>query len=142
MKTFSEPCVMFRLIAFFAALLFFLPVFARPSTAQAESSEIQQPLSFTGPRFQVEELTAQLHSDGTIVAVFGKVRNLSHQPANGHVIVYFTNATGAVVFATETTVNENLPFPHGDTASFETSVSTKNTPGTQNVSVEFVADNR
>ena len=131
-----------KITALRASLFLVFLALALPAVALAESSAIQQPLSLTGPRFQIEELTAQLHSDDTVIAVAGKVRNLSHRPVAGHVVVYFLNAAGGVVFATESPVNDHSPIAHGDTGQFETAVSTKHTPATNNVSVEFVADSR
>ncbi len=49
----------------------------------AVADEISRPLTFSGPQFQIEDLTADLHSDGTIIIVRGKIKNLGFSSVQG-----------------------------------------------------------
>ncbi len=102
------------------------------------SNRLSEPLPFAAPAFVFEDLKLELHSDGVIAFVSGKIRNLSHAPVRGYVIVYFRNKDDAVTHSVETNVNEGKPFLHDRTGYFEVSENLMDHPGIENVSVEFV----
>lgn len=108
------------------------------SKRKAPSETISEKTIFTGPRFSVEDLVADVHAEGDIIAVSGKIRNYSQSLASGYVIVYFKDSKDRVIHAVEANVNERQPIAHGDTGLFEAQTSLDNTPGATNVSVEFV----
>ncbi len=94
--------------------------------------------TFSAPVYEVEDLIAELQKDGDNVLVSGKIRNLSHTPVKGCVIIYFKNDKGKVVRSVEVDVNDKMSFRHGKTGVFETTVNIGNVPDIQNVVVEFV----
>ena len=99
---------------------------------------LSEPLPFSAPQYEFEDLKMELYSNGVIVFVSGKIRNLSHVPVQGYVVVYFRNKNNNVVHATETDVNKGKPFIHDETGYFEATENLSNHPGAENVSVEFV----
>lgn len=95
-------------------------------------------LTFSAPVYEIEDLVAEMQGDGNNVLVTGKIKNLSHYPVKGYVIVHFKNSNDEVVHSVETDVNNKRPFAHGKAAAFETSANIGNTPDIQNVVIEFV----
>jgi hypothetical protein len=95
-------------------------------------------LTFSAPVYEIEDLVAQMKEDGSYVTVTGKIRNLSHYPVKGYVIVYFKNGKDEVVHSVETDVNDKRPFGHGKAGNFETSANIGNNPDIENVVIEFV----
>jgi len=100
--------------------------------------ERKQPLPFSSPKYEIEDLTADLHSDGDVLIVKGKIRNLSHAPVRGYMIIYLKNNNDDTIFSLETKVNKNMPFLHGKTGGFEVGTNIENHAGITNISVEFV----
>ncbi|RPH51616.1 MAG: hypothetical protein EHM85_05945 [Desulfobacteraceae bacterium] len=96
-------------------------------------------LTFSAPVYEIEDLVAEMQEDGNNVLVTGKIRNLSHHPVKGYVIVYFKNGNDEVVRSAETDVNDKKPFAHGKAGTFETSANVGNTPDINNVVIEFVS---
>jgi len=95
-------------------------------------------LTFSAPVYEIEDLVAEMQGDGNNVLVTGKIKNLSHYPVKGYVIVYFKNGNDEVVHSVETDVNDKRPFAHGKAGTFETSANVGNTPDIQNVVIEFI----
>jgi len=95
-------------------------------------------LTFSAPVYEIEDLAAEMQGDGNNVLVTGKIKNLSHYPVKGYVIVYFKNGKDEVVHSAETDVNDKRPFAHGKAGAFETSANVGNIPDIQNVIIEFV----
>ena len=110
------------------------------TTAYGEDQVVEQPLTFGGPQYEIEELTAHLESDGTVIFVSGKIRNLGHMETRGYVIVYLRDGNNDVIHAVETDVNEKMPFGYGKSGYFEVSANIEGLSGLQNVSVEFVTN--
>jgi len=100
--------------------------------------ERKQPLTFSSPKFEIEDLTADLHSDGDMLIIKGKIRNLSHAPVRGYMIIYLKNNNDDTIFSLETKVNKNMPFLHGKTGSFEVGTNIESHSGITNISAEFV----
>ena len=108
----------------------------------ATAQETARPLTFSGPRFLVEDLTADFHADGRLLVVAGKIKNLSFTKVRGYVTVYLKNAHQDVIRAVEVEVNDNHPILTGQAAPFETTANIEGIKGLANVSVEFVETNR
>lgn len=108
--------------------------------ANGADSVVEQPLTFGGPQYEIEDLTAQLQSDGTVILVSGKIRNLGHSATRGYVVVYLKDGNNDVIHAMETDVNEKRPFGHGKAGYFEVSANIEGISGLQNVSIEFVTN--
>lgn len=106
-------------------------------TTPGASEEISRPLTFTGAQFEIEDLAANLHSDGRILEVTGRVKNNGFSSVIGFATVYFKSADHAVLKAVEVEVNRNLPIPRGHSGFFETSTRVDSIGGLANVSVEF-----
>ena len=100
----------------------------------------EQPLTFGGPQYEIVDLTAQLQSDGTVILVTGKIRNLGHSDTRGYVIVYLKDGNDDVIHAMETDVNEKQPFGHGKAGYFEASANIEGMAGLSNVSIEYVTN--
>lgn len=101
-------------------------------------SDRHEPLPFSAPEYELEDLTAELHSEGTIIFVSGKIRNLSLAPVRGYVIVYLLSGSGCVIHSVEVDVNDRNPFSHGQVGYFETYENIEDFPGIEDVSIEFV----
>ncbi len=127
-----------RFLVLAIAVLVILPFFRSLVIAQ----EISRPMSFSAPQFQIEDLSANVHSDGRLLVVSGKVKNLSFSDVRGFVTVYFKNANHSVLKAVDVEVNENNPISNGQSGTFETSTSIESIGGLANVSVEFTETGR
>ncbi len=118
------------------ALLFIVILFAGESFAG--SSVSNRPLSFGGPKFKVEELSAEPLSDGKLLSVHGVIVNLELKPLKGYVIVYFKNGAHDVLHATEVKVNKNRSIAGGERGYFETTENVEGLGDLANISIEFV----
>lgn len=98
----------------------------------------EQSLGFSAPQFEVEELAAELQDDGNAIYFAGKIRNRSHAPVRGYVVVYFRNGENQPLHAVEVDVNEGKVFAHNDAGYFEGTANISGISGIANVSVEFV----
>jgi hypothetical protein len=123
----------FRLLTLFLLFLATLTLVAMPVAAQ----EISRPLTFSGPQFEIEDLNADLHSDGRILVVSGRVKNNGFSTVTGFATVYFKSSDHSVLKAMDVEVNRNLPIPQGQSGFFETSTRVDSIGGLANVSVEF-----
>ncbi|MDY0269485.1 hypothetical protein [Trichloromonas sp.] len=101
------------------------------------SQELSRPLTFSGPQFEIIDLTANFHSDGRILVVNGRVKNNGFSTVTGFATVYFKSADHSVLKAVEVEVNRNHPIARGHTGFFETSTRVDSIGGLANVSVEF-----
>jgi hypothetical protein len=115
-----------------------LTLVAMPVAAQ----EVSRPLTFSGPQFEIEDLNANLHSDGRILVVSGRVKNNGFSTITGFATVYFKSADHSVLQAVEVEVNRNLPITQGQSGFFETSTRVDSIGGLANVSVEFTETGR
>ena len=106
------------------------------------SQEISRPLTFSGPQFEIEDLSANLHSDGRILVVNGRVKNNAYSTVTGFATVYFKSSDHAVLKAVEVEVDRNLPIAQGQSGFFETSTRVDSIAGLANVSVEFTETGR
>lgn len=117
-------------------LLTFLFLLTIP-TAEAGSVR-EQALAFAAPRFELEDLTAELQGDGRVIHVSGKIRNHSNAPVKGYVVIYYRNANNEPLHAVEVEVNQKQPFEHGEAGFFEATANIEQVSGIASVSVEFV----
>lgn len=108
--------------------------------ANGADKVVEQPLTFGGPQYEIEDLTAQLQSEGTVILVSGKIRNRGHSATRGYVIVYLKDGNNEVIHSMEADVNEKLPFGYGKAGYFEVSANIEGISGLQNVSIEFVTN--
>lgn len=106
------------------------------------AQKLSHPLSFSAPQFQIEELSATVHSDGRLLVVSGCVKNNSFAKIRGFVTVYFKSSDHSVLNAVDVEVNDNKLFDHGQSGRFETSTNIENIKGLANVSVEFTETGR
>lgn len=125
--------MIFRLMFFVVSWIVLLPIGVPPASA----SEISRPLTFSGPQFQIEDLTADVHSDGRVLVVQGKIKNLGFSSVQGFITVYFKGSHHEVLNAIDADVNNRQPIPSGQSGKFEASANVQNLPGLSNVSVEF-----
>ena len=94
-------------------------VVALTSIALGGSNTPSEPLEFSSPEYEIEDLTAELYPEGSVIIVSGKVRNNSSIIVRGYVIVYFLNENNETVYAAEAEVNRNLPLVQGKAGDFE-----------------------
>ena len=121
-----------RFLILIGSLFFLVASFSVPM-----AGEIARPLTFSGPQFQIEDLSADLYSDGKILIVRGQVKNLGYCHIKGFLTVYYKGAHQEVLKTLETEVNKNQPIPAGHAAKFEAITNVQNIPALTNVSVEF-----
>jgi hypothetical protein len=98
----------------------------------------EQALAFAAPRFELEDLTAEVQGDGRVIHVSGKIRNHSHAPVKGYVVIYYRNANNEPLHAVEAEVNQKQAFDHGEAGFFEATANIEQVSGVASVSVEFV----
>lgn len=108
-----------------------------PGAVFGDSNTKSEPLEFSSPEYEIEDLTAEFFPEGSVIVVSGKVRNKSNVLVRGHVVVYFLNENNETVYAVEAEVNRSLPLVQGKTGSFKVGANIKQHPGISNVSVEF-----
>ena len=104
-----------------------------PSQPQANT-----PHSFSAPSLVIEELTAELYSDNTILLVQGKILNEGYIPAKGYLIVNLLDKHDSVITAYETEINNGSQFGHGKSKPFEAQFDVSNIKNMTNVSIEFI----
>jgi len=120
-------------------LVAFLVVLSPPvPPLLAASQEMARPLTFAGPRLQVEDLTADFHSDGKVLVVSGKIKNLGFAKTRGYVTVYFKDMDHHVLRTVDVKINDNQCILTGQAVPFETTTNIDGIRGLANVSVEFV----
>ncbi len=127
-------CRRFGIVSLAALLLFV----ASAGYLCAESGVSNRPLSFGGPKFKIEDLSAESLSDGKLLAISGSIVNLEMKPLNGYVVVYLKNEMHDVLHALEVKVNKNKAIPKGGRGYFETTENVENLGGLANISIEFV----
>lgn len=128
----------YRFIALVITVFVCMHYFSNHAIAQ----EIARPLNFSAPQFQIEDLSATVHSDGRLLLVNGKVKNLDFSEVRGFVTVYLKNSNHSVLKAVDVEVNDNKGIPTGQTGSFETSANIENIRDLANISVEFTETGR
>ena len=92
--------------------------------------------------YEVQDLSANVFSDNTVLFVSGKIKNTSFRPIQGHVLVIFQDINNMELGYVETTLNRNQPIQHNALGAFEITVNIKETAGISNVSVELVTSGR
>lgn len=92
----------------------------------------------TPVQFEVQDLSANVFSDNTMLLVSGKIKNHSFHPIQGYILVRFQDANNMELGYVETPLNKNRPIQHNALGTFEISVNIKDTAWITNVSVEFV----
>ncbi len=103
------------------------------------AGEIQkQSLAFAAPQYVLEDLMAESQAGGDVIYVAGRIRNRSHAPVRGYVVVYFCNSNNQPLHAMEAEVNRNEAFGHGQDGFFEVTANVAGLPNVVNVTVEFV----
>jgi hypothetical protein len=113
-------------------------VFICPKGVFSESLEITEPFSPSATKYEIEGLTAAIHSEGTVLIITGKVKNISHGVLKGHAVVYFRDKNKDDLGYAETDVNGNHPFLHGESGAFETAVRVSEKSNINSIAVEFV----
>lgn len=96
------------------------------------------PTTFSEPRVEFVDLTANRFSDQKVLVVTGNVKNIGDTTIQGYVIIYLMNGT-SVINAIEAPVNKGAPIARGDKGYFELTTNTGNLPGHGKVAVEFVS---
>lgn len=123
----------------FALLMFF----STPDPVLlAASQEMARPLTFSGPRLEIEDLSANFFSDGKLLVVSGKIKNLSFPKLRGYVTIYLKDSHHNVLRAVDVEINDNQCILTGQAARFETTANIEDIRGLANVSVEFVETSR
>ena len=98
----------------------------------------ERPLAFAAPRYELEDLRAELQADGRVIYVSGRIRNHSHAPVRGYVIIYYRDGNDQPLHAMEAEVNQKKVFGHGEAGPFEATANIEQLAGVASVSVEFV----
>ncbi len=89
-------------------------------------------------KYKVQDLSAQLFSDNSILYVSGKIKNSSFQPIQGYVLIRFQDLNNTELGYVETVLNQNNPIQHNALGDFDISVNIGKNSRISNVSVEFV----
>ncbi len=110
---------------------------AGQQTAQTNPND-NTPRTFGEPQLQIEELSAKLFSDNTVLLVQGKLINNSHMPVKGYVLVKILDKSDNVITAIETEINQSQRFDHGEIKPFEAQVDVSEIKGLANVAIEFI----
>lgn len=112
-------------------------------TAWAGNKRFPQNFKPVAPvKYEVQDLSADLFSDNTILFVSGKIKNTSFRPIQGYVLVRFQDLNNMELGYVETALNQNQPIQHNALGLFEISVNIKENSSISNVSVEFVDSGR
>lgn len=96
----------------------------------------------TPVKYEVQDLSADVFSDNTILFVAGNIKNTSFRPIQGSVLVRFQDVNNMELGYVETALNQNQPIQHNTLGGFEISVNIKENSSISNVSVEFVNSGR
>lgn len=96
----------------------------------------------TPVKYEVQDLSADVFSDNTILFVSGKIKNNSFRSIQGSVLVRFQDMNNMELGYVETALNKNQPIQHNALGGFEISVNIKENSSISNVSVEFVNSGR
>ena len=105
---------------------------------QTQNTVTEQPRTFGEPLLIIEELTADLYNDNTVLLIQGQLTNKSHRPMRGYVLVKILDKDDNVIAAIETEINESRKFYHGQSRPFEEAVDVSSIKGMANVAIEFV----
>lgn len=69
--------------------------------------------------YKIEDISADIISDGAAIIVSGKIRNLRYKPIVGNVVIYMVDAGDGVIHLVETEVNDKRPILFGGVGTFE-----------------------
>ncbi len=106
-------------IRFAFALSLFLIIFAIFPIVSFGSDGLHEPLESPAKGYEIEDISAEILSDGEIVLVSGKVRSLSHKPIKGGVVIYMVDGANGIIHLVETEVNKKRPIQYGGIGLFE-----------------------
>ncbi|MBN2643924.1 MAG: hypothetical protein JXR59_00435 [Desulfuromonadaceae bacterium] len=122
----------FLIILFVVVLMWYVPVCA---------FERHDVATFSAPAYQIENLAAEVFSDGRIILVTGIVKNMSTFPVRGHVEVNFIDRNQSVLRRVVSTVNERKAIKPGGHGLFEASTNINTSlSGLENIYVEFISE--
>ncbi len=123
---------------FFLLLFLLLSVAFSKEIIAAKFNLDGPPTSFSDPGYSVEDLKADLYSDGTILLVTGKIRNLKHIPIKGIAVVHLQDSNNDEIGIVEVDVNKKYTFHPGELGNFEATINVENVSGLNNVSIQFI----
>jgi hypothetical protein len=69
--------------------------------------------------YEIEDIAAEVLSEGTVIHVSGKIRNLRKEPIQGHVIIYMVDGADGVIHTVQSEVNRRNPIVFGGVGDFE-----------------------
>ena len=104
------------------------------------SSDLHEPLASSTIGYELEDVYAEILSEGTVVYVRGKVRNLHHNPIRGKVIIYMADGGDGNRDIMEAEVNKRRPIPPGGSGFFEMyeNVEEFELGSIENIYIEFI----
>ncbi|MCK5227069.1 MAG: hypothetical protein KAJ60_05900 [Desulfobulbaceae bacterium] len=120
----------------FLIVLFLSLVFS--ANALGQTYTIPYPAEHAEPEFRIENLSADLYSDDTVLLIKGTVKNMGHKSVKGYVIVFLRDENNDQIGSVETDVNKRGSFGSGDSGKFEVAADIQSITGIKNVSIEFV----
>jgi len=120
----------------FVCLVAVYPVPVHGGAAGRNLIPQKQNLSFVS----LENLEAEYFPANKIVAIKGKIKNVSSITLRGYVTFYLLSTSGSVLSVFDLPVNDHRPFRDGEAVSFDTAVNVNNISGAYQVSVEFTRD--
>ncbi len=88
----------------------------------------------------LENLEAEYYSANKIVAIKGKIKNISSITMRGYITLYLLSASGSVLSSFDMPLNDNRPFRGGQSVDFDTAVNVGTIGGAYRVSVEFTRE--
>ncbi len=106
-------------IRFAFTLLLLFTIFVIFPMVSFGSDGLHEPLETPDKGYEIEDISAEILSDGEIVLVSGKVRSLSRKPIKGGVIIYMVDGANGVIHLVETEVNKKRPIQYGGIGLFE-----------------------
>lgn len=132
-KLFSRCLIV---VSILSVLLFF-------HTARAGNKRFSPNFNPVVPvKYEVQDLSADVFSDNTLLLVSGKIKNTSFRPVQGYVLIRFQDVNNMELGYVETALNQNQPIQHNALGAFEIFVNIKGNSNISNVSVEFVNSGR
>jgi len=97
-------------LRFLFVLVLVLVAFAFISENNFGSNDLHEPLESQAKGYEIEDISAEILSDGAVIFVSGKIRNLGAKPIRGDVVIYMVDGADGVVHLVETEVKGYIQF--------------------------------
>jgi len=103
----------------------------------APAGNLNPPSVYAPSSYVVEDLEANVHSDGNVLIVTGRIKNLTPKKMWGRIIVYLKTEKNDTLGTIDTEIKDTFIAP-GGSGRFEVAADVRGLGGLRNVSVEFL----